>query len=86
MDENQKICRRCGFVWFPKKKDVAVFCSSCRAKPVKSVKYGGEACIPHHGKFDEFDRPMVGGVLYLPGLRSCGHNDCVNVAHVVGLR
>lgn len=79
-------CKRCGLIWVvaPKKKKSAEYCSSCRAKPAKSVKYDGEACIPHHGQFDALDRPLVDGRLYLPGDRTCHRSDCIRVDHVVG--
>lgn len=86
VDDNQVQCRKCGFIWVvaPKKKHSAQFCGSCRAKPSKQVKYGGEACIPWHGQFDRHDRPMVLGVLFMPGDRACGHSDCINAVHIVG--
>jgi hypothetical protein len=86
VEDNQVQCRKCGFVWVvaPKKKHAAQFCGSCRAKPAKQVKYNGEPCIPFHGQFDRHDRPMVNGVLFMPGDRVCGHADCVNSGHIVG--
>ncbi len=88
MEDNQIQCKRCGFIWVvaPKRKKMVEHCGSCRAKPAKSVKYNGEACIPHHGSFDKDDRPMVDGVLYMPGTRTCGHSDCVAYGHVVGYK
>lgn len=88
VDENQVQCRRCGHVWVvaPKKRKDAEYCRSCTAKPVQQVKYGGEICLPHRGKFDALDRPIVGGELYLAGERICGHSDCVNHKHIVGLQ
>ena len=87
LDDNQVMCHKCGIVWVvaPKKKKTADLCVSCRAKPAKTVKYGGESCIPHHGKFDALDRPVLDGILFMPGERSCGHSDCVNEQHVVGV-
>lgn len=84
MEDNQIQCKRCGFIWVvaPKRKKTVELCGSCRAKPAKSVKYNGEACIPHHGQFDALDRPLVDGILYMPGQRSCGHSDCINANHV----
>jgi hypothetical protein len=86
VEENQVQCRKCGFIWVvvPKKKHLAQYCASCRAKPAKMVKYNGEICVPFHGKFDRFDRPIVDGVLFMPGDRICGHSDCVAQAHIVG--
>lgn len=84
MDENEVCCKKCGHIWevAPKKRKYADLCSSCRAKPAKTVRYGDLICIPHSGKFDEFDRPVVGGRLYLPGSRICGHGDCINPDHI----
>lgn len=86
MEDNQVQCRKCGFIWTvaPKKRSSAQYCASCRAKPAKQVKYNGEACVPFHGQFDRMDRPIVHGVLFMPGTRSCGHSDCIAVAHIVG--
>lgn len=87
MQDNEALCPKCGFVWVvPRKKAGEVtLCVSCKARPVKTVKYNGEPCIPHRGKFDALDRPVVDGELYLPGDRKCGHSDCINSDHVGSL-
>jgi hypothetical protein len=43
-------------------------------------------CYPWAGRFaaDEVTPVDDDGVPVFPGVRSCGHNDCVNVAHVIG--
>jgi len=48
----------------------------------KSIQYGSERCVPWHGDFNEFDEPMVGDNLFMPGKRICGHSDCVNGEHL----
>lgn len=89
MDDLKWVCKRCGFtVWYEvgQRQRVDVLCRDCRAVPVRSISYGfGRACRPWFGDFDEFDNPVVGGVLFLPGERVCGHRDCVERSHVVGL-
>jgi len=42
--------------------------------------------MPWHGRFaaDEITPVDDDGKPVFPGVRSCGHNDCVNVAHVIG--
>lgn len=52
---------------------------------MRLVKYAdGRVCEAWQGDFDEWDNPMKDGVLYLPGVRLCGHRDCVSVDHVQG--
>jgi hypothetical protein len=38
--------------------------------------------VPWRGDFDLEDNPMVNGGLLLPGVRLCGHRDCVNPHHI----
>lgn len=42
-------------------------------------------CIPWHGYFaTDWVTPVdEEGQPYLPGIRTCGHSDCVNVAHII---
>ena len=71
----QKYAARTGKVW----------CESCRTPPRRFVKYAdGSICEAWFGDFDDSDNPIKDGRLYLPGVRTCGHSDCVAVAHVVG--
>jgi hypothetical protein len=41
-------------------------------------------CLPWHGQFaaDEATPLDDDGVAVLPGVRACGHNDCVNPSHI----
>ena len=43
-------------------------------------------CFPWAGRFaaDEVTPVDDDGQPMFPGVRGCGHNDCVNVAHVIG--
>ena len=43
-------------------------------------------CLPWRGLYlNEVTPIRDDGALMLPGVRTCGHQDCVNVNHVVGL-
>jgi hypothetical protein len=41
-------------------------------------------CEAWQGDFDDNDNPLLNGLLFMPGTRTCGHRDCINVAHVEG--
>ena len=60
-------------------------CSDCRiTKPQYQIKYDGNICQPWRGRVDEEFNPIDEQLrLYLPGLRTCGHKDCVNRSHVI---
>jgi hypothetical protein len=75
------LCQRCGNVLDSRRRRNEVFCGDCRAKPAKTVKYGSEVCIPWRGEFDDDDNPIFNGLPYMPGVRHCGHKDCVNGNH-----
>lgn len=85
MEEQKIVCERCGSVWFvplDKRRRKDGLCSSCRARPAKSINYGfGKSCKPWGGDFDEADHPVLDGHLVLPGDRICGHKDCVEITH-----
>jgi hypothetical protein len=66
-----------------KRRQQVVLCVSCRMRPALSIQYGSSRCVPWRGDFDREDNPMVHGVLFLPGVRACGHSDCVNGLHIV---
>lgn len=86
MDENQVKCFRCGVAWVvsPSKRGRRdLLCVSCRMRPVRSIQYGVERCVPWHGDFSQLDEPMLNGVLFMPGDRLCGHGDCVNGEHLI---
>ena len=80
------LCRRCGLSWIvplTKRRQSIVLCVSCRMRPALSIQYGASRCVPWRGDFDGEDNPMVHGDLFMPGIRSCGHRDCVNGLHIV---
>ena len=86
VDDNRLVCGRCGWSWVVdqlKRSSGRVLCVSCRMRPALSIQYGASRCIPWKGCFDLEDRPIVHGELFLPGVRSCGHSDCVNGLHIV---
>ena len=77
-------CARCGYGG----PLVDGLCASCTATPAKEyVAYTRDGkklwCRPWQGEFDDQDRPVKDGELYLPGDRLCGHSDCVSKAHIV---
>ena len=86
MDEpNRILCVRCGASWAvnqAKRHRKDLKCASCRMGKAKSIQYGSERCVPWHGEFNEFDEPMVNDELFMPGVRVCGHSDCVNGEHL----
>lgn len=80
------LCKRCGLSWevpLVKRRQQVVLCVSCRMRPALSIQYGASRCVPWRGDFDRDDNPMVHGELFLPGVRACGHRDCVNGLHIV---
>jgi hypothetical protein len=79
--DERLLCRRCGYPFPNARKRVEDLCESCRARPAKIVRINGNYCVPWHGDFDEFDNPMLDGVLFMAGVRSCGKRDCVNGEH-----
>lgn len=85
MDGQKLVCERCGavtYVSLEKRRPKEYFCSSCKARPAKSINYGLEkSCKPWAGEFDDLDNPLLDGHLVLPGLRVCGHRDCVEISH-----
>ncbi len=86
VDDNRLVCGRCGWSWVVdqlKRSSGRVLCVSCRMRPALSIQYGASRCVPWKGDFDREDRPLVHGVLFLPGVRACGHSDCVNGLHIV---
>lgn len=66
-----------------KRRQQVVLCVSCRMRPALSIQYGASRCVPWRGDFDRDDNPIVHGELFLPGVRACGHRDCVNGLHIV---
>jgi len=59
-------------------------CSDCRTQHLYEIKYEGIVCRPWRGEVDEDLNPIDGQLrLYLPGVRTCGHRDCVNKEHII---
>lgn len=59
-------------------------CLDCRMKPKKEIKYNKERCTPWQGEVDDDFNPIdKKGKLYLPGIRTCGHKDCVKQSHII---
>ena len=91
-DPAAKPCPRCGqyipgYVLDARKKRNAerVNCADCEAGKKTKIAYGSSVCVPWQGEFD-FDsmQPLDDrGRPHMPGMRLCGHNDCVNTAHVL---
>lgn len=84
-------CQRCGIREESKAmqkyaaRTTRIWCESCRTPSRRFVKYAdGSVCEAWHGEFDAADNPIKDGQLYLPGFRTCGHSDCVLLAHVQG--
>lgn len=62
-----------------------VWCESCRVQRRRFIKYdNGLVCEAWQGDFDEWDNPTDNGELFMPGVRTCGHRDCVNPDHIQG--
>jgi len=65
------------------------YCVDCTAKPLDKMTVhhpalGQIQCYPHKGEVNELWQPLDdSGALYRPGIRLCGHKDCVNSAHIV---
>lgn len=80
------VCNRCGFAWWvgDQQRVRSEYCADCRMKSAKTIRSEFGPCLPWHGAFDEFDRPIKGNALFAPGLRLCDHSDCVEPTHIVG--
>ena len=80
-------CERCGYEWsVSSRRGKVILCASCRARRVQTISADEGKCFPWHGRFaaDEITPLDDDGNRMFPGVRSCGNNDCVNVAHVIG--
>jgi hypothetical protein len=59
-------------------------CSDCRVQHLYEINYNGTICRPWRGEVDEDLNPIDQKLrLYRPGLRTCGHKDCVNKEHII---
>jgi hypothetical protein len=80
-------CERCGYEWsVSSRRGKFILCASCRARRVQTISADEGKCFPWHGRFaaDEITPLDDDGKPMFPGVRQCGKNDCVNVAHVIG--
>jgi ribosomal protein L37AE/L43A len=80
-------CERCGYEWsVSSRRGKVILCASCRARRVQTISAAVGKCFPWGGRFagDETTPVDDDGKPMFPGVRSCGNNDCVNVAHVIG--
>ena len=61
-------------------------CSDCSATARRQERHGDLICIPWVGEIDLDTMTPVDnkGLPYMPGIRTCGRNDCVNSSHVFG--
>lgn len=96
-DENYlpATCRRCGYEWSQSrrqyspdradKKDLTL-CQSCRTPPLTMVRQGkNDFCTPWQGDFDLDTMQPIDhrGRVVQPGVRTCGHSDCMRKAHII---
>jgi hypothetical protein len=59
-------------------------CSDCRLQQLNEINYNGTICRPWRGEVDEDLNPIDRKLKpYLPGIRLCGHKDCVNKNHII---
>jgi len=59
-------------------------CADCNRRPATVISYGSTKCTPWNGEVDlNTMKPIKNGKPYLPGERSCGHNDCIRLDHIV---
>jgi hypothetical protein len=57
-------------------------CSDCNIGPIRYVKDSG--CRPHQGLVDDDLNPIDDYFQpYRPGVRICGHKDCITSAHII---
>ena len=83
MDE--RVCARCGINRdLPTKRNGRRdLCRDCRVRVEHVIRYSkNDVCLAWRGDFDENDSPMHDGKLFMPGVRECGHRDCINPEHI----
>ena len=63
-------------------------CQDCNAGAKRQERHGNLICVPWHGEIDLDTMTPVDskGLPFMPGIRTCGRNDCVNSAHVFGVK
>lgn len=90
-EEVAMICLRCGVedvngaIAKRVERHSSQLCSSCRARPSKTVDSEQGKCKPHKGDFDWATRQPIDndGAVILPGVRSCHNADCVEPSHII---
>lgn len=89
-DTAQQTCDRCGFVWqFPRRyldRDYNTdLCWQCRGGRAPNSAKTISECLPWKGDVDlDTMQPLDDqGKPYRPGHRTCGHADCVRLAHIL---
>lgn len=82
--EKVRVCARCGIDrdLLPKRSGRKDYCRGCRIKVEHIIRYGKDVCMAWRGDFDQYDNPVHNGALFLPGIRTCGHRDCINPEHI----
>ena len=84
-------CSRCGnqclSVWAYEKaieRGKTPLCVDCQTTRLLRVQYDDDYCVPHQGLFDDNDTPINNdGLVIYPDVATCGHSDCVRLAHHV---
>lgn len=84
-------CERCGIelseTTIEKRKSRGIYdgrCFDCRSNSSYQIRYNGTVCRPWRGEVDDDFNPIDKSLrLHLPGIRSCGHKDCVNKDHII---
>ena len=84
----QADCQQCGqeislqAIAKRKSRNPEAFSNKCRDCDAKPVWREGQ-CKPWKGEVDyDTFQPLKNGKPFMPGLRSCGHKDCVTSSHV----
>lgn len=85
--EKRLICPRCGYEWVVaknKRRKGRPLCESCRVRRASTVGKKDDKCVPWHGMFgSDWVTPIdEDGAEVMPGIRTCGHKDCVNPDHI----
>jgi hypothetical protein len=62
-----------------------MLCESCRVTKATTIQLGELKCLPWHCNYDlDMVSPVYEeGYPVLPGIRVCGHKDCVNKDHII---
>ena len=82
-------CERCGIEVDPRvilkrvsRGNTNKNCGDCNIGPTKYLK--DTACRPHQGLVDDDLNPIDDYLQpYRPGVRICGHKDCIALSHII---